>query len=249
MNVIVSSLVVNYQRSGTGKTILLLHGWGDTNVTFDALVGQLEKKYDVVRPDLPGFGGTQAPAEAWGLDDYADFVAAFVKKLGLKVYALGGHSNGGAISIKAVSTLRLKPKKLLLIASAGIRGRAPFRKLAWSMVAKTGKAVTRPLPQEVRTKLRGKLYGAAGSDMLVAPHMEKTFKRITGEDVQSDAMMLSLPTLIINGSDDTATPLSYAKLFNQAVEGSELFVVEDVGHFVHQQAVDQVVNKIEAFLK
>ena len=249
MNVIVNSLAVNYQRSGTGKTVLLLHGWSDTGATFDALVKKLEKKYDIVRVDLPGFGGTQAPDTAWGLDDYASFVADFAKKLGLKVYALGGHSNGGAIAIKTVSTLRLKPKKLLLIASAGIRGRAPLRKLAWSVVAKTGKAVTMPLPQGVRTKLRGKLYGAAGSDMLVSPHMTGTFKRITGEDVQSDAMMLELPTLIINGTDDTATPLAYAKLFNQAIEGSELFVVEDAGHFVHQQAVEQIAEKIEAFLK
>lgn len=248
MNVIVNGLAISYQRSGKGKQLLLLHGWADSQATFDAVTKRLEKHYDVIRVDLPGFGGSQDPDVAWGLDEYADFVQAFVKKVGLTPYGLVGHSNGGAIAIKAIATLRSKPEKLVLIASAGIRGREPLRKLALKMVAKTGKAVTWPLPVAARQRLRKKLYGSIGSDLLVAPHMEETFKRITGEDIQSDAMMLELPTLIVNGTEDIATPLAYAETFNHAIEGSELAVVDGASHFVHQEEPELVVERMEAFL-
>lgn len=127
MNVVVSGLMTSYQKTGKGKVVVFLPGWGDSSASFNGLAGLLRDKYQIYVLDLPGFGGTQAPPRAWGLEEYADFLEAWLKKLELKPFALAGHSYGGAVAITAAGRKKIA-EKLILLASAGIRGRQPVRK-------------------------------------------------------------------------------------------------------------------------
>jgi pimeloyl-ACP methyl ester carboxylesterase len=239
---------VNYTRQGKGRPLLLLHGWGDRLETFDDIAKKLEEKNTIIRLDLPGFGKSQAPVSTWGLEQYAEHVGAFLKKIDCVPSAIVGHSNGGAIAIYGLANGQLKANKLILLSSAGIRSIKKGRKFAWMMFAKAGKAATSLLPSDARQSLRTRLYQSAESDLLVAPNMEATFKRIVSEDVQTDAAMLRLPTLILNGREDTATPPEFAELFHQAINGSKLILIDDAGHFIHQQYPDKVSSAIESFL-
>ena len=100
MQVVVNSLLTQYERMGAGKLVLILHGWGDSSKGWLEPAKQLAKHFEVVTVDLPGFGGTQMPEKAWGLSDYAAFIEHFLKKTRLQPYAVVGHSNGGATAIR-----------------------------------------------------------------------------------------------------------------------------------------------------
>ncbi len=249
MNVIVNDLLVNYSRQGKGSPLLLLHGWGDRLETFDGIAKKLEDSYEVIRLDLPGFGKSQASKNAWGLKDYAQHVADFLSKIDTQPAAIIGHSNGGAIAIFGLANNQLQTGKLILLSSAGIRSVAKGRKLAWKLLAKTGKAATSMLPSAARTSLRTRLYTSAGSDLLVAPGMEATFKRIVSQDVQTEATKLQLPTLILYGMNDTATPPEYGERFHHAIKGSRLVQIDNADHFMHQQHPDKISASIKEFLE
>lgn len=150
-NVVVNGLLTKYLSEGKGKTILLLHGWGDDSRTYRVVQRSLSQNYHTVAVDLPGFGSTDAPKEAWNLDLYGDFVGHFIKKLGLKVYALVGHSNGGAIAIRAVANGDVHVEKLILLSSAGIRDVYKGKKRVLRIAAKLGKVVVAPLPKEPKS--------------------------------------------------------------------------------------------------
>ncbi len=250
MQVIVSDLLTSYVISGEGKTLLLLHGWADSLQTYDLLASELAQKYQVVRLDLPGFGQTQAPHDTWDLDDYGLFVRNFLEKLKIPaVYSVIGHSNGGALAIRSISTGNLHPQKLVLLAASGVRDTQKLRKAGLKIIAKTGKAMTFWLPLGTRKKLQKKLYGTAGSDMLVAPHLKETFKQTVRQDVQADAHKLSLPTLLIYGSQDKATPIkSIGEKLHQKIASSKLIIIDGADHFVHQSNSEEVGKKIEEFL-
>lgn len=249
MNVIVNDLLVNYSRQGKGSPLLLLHGWGDRLETFDALARLLEANNTVIRLDLPGFGKSQAPSESWGLQEYAEHVNTFLQKIDCNPAAIVGHSNGGAIAIYGLANGQLHADRLVLLSSAGIRAVERGRKFAWKVLAKTGKAATSLLPSGVRASLRTRLYTSAGSDLLVAPHMEASFKRIVSQDVLSDAAKLHLPTLILYGKNDTATPPEYGQKFHRAVKNSKLVLFDHADHFMHQQYPDKISVSIKEFLK
>lgn len=249
MQVVVDSLLTNYEQSGSGRVVLLLHGWGDDLRTFAQLRADLAKQFTVVSLDLPGFGQTQAPPTVWDLDNYAQFVQAFLQKLQVaEVYAVVGHSNGGALAIRGVAQQTLQAQRLVLLAAAGIRTTQRGRRLALKVVAKTGKVLTFWLPRQYRRTLQKKLYGAAGSDMLVVPHLQETFKKTVRQDVQADARQLTVPTLLVYGEQDRATPPLYGELYHQMITGSTLEVLASAGHFVHHDQATRVATLLQEFL-
>jgi pimeloyl-ACP methyl ester carboxylesterase len=183
------------------------------------------------------------------LDDYARLLAAVLQKLDLgQPYAVLGHSNGGALAIRAISMEQLQPQKLILLAAAGIRTPGARRRWLLQIVAKTGNAATIWMPERYRQRLRRTLYGTAGSDMLAVPHMQETFKKTVRQDVQRDAASLRLPVLLIYAVNDRAVPLEYGDRYHKLIEGSRLEVIKDAGHFVHLDQPVTVAKLIKEFL-
>ncbi|HET9098312.1 MAG TPA: alpha/beta hydrolase [Candidatus Saccharimonadales bacterium] len=249
MNVIVNDLLVNYEITGKGKLLLLLHGWGDSIKGLQSLQSRLAESYKIVAIDMPGFGGSQPPPEAWNLDNYARMTKDILDKLGLdQPYALIGHSNGGAIIIRAVSQELLMPEKIVLLAASGIRENSS-RKQIYKSLAKIGKSTTLFLPQQSRKKLRAKLYKVAGSDYLVAPQLEETFKLTVAQDLKADAARVTTDTLLIYSPSDKAVPLSIGEKYNQLMSNSRLELVENASHFIHLDNEAKVVKLIRDFLK
>lgn len=246
--VVVDGLLTNYTSSGKGDVVLLLHGWGDTSRTFASLAEILSGNHQVIALDLPGFGNTEASKEAWGLDDYASFVAHFLQKIAANPTVVVGHSNGGAIAIRAVATHKLQPKKLVLLAASGIRGEYKGRNIALRLVAKTGKLLASPLPKRVKKRLQHKLYTTVGSDMLVAEHLQETFKKVVTDDVRADAEHITIPTVLIYGDEDEATPVRYAEEFNARLKNATLHVIPGAAHFVHHEAKDKVNSLVKEFI-
>src|SRR5206468_460247 len=149
----------------------------------------------------------------------------------------------------AIGEAHIHCQKLVLIASAGIRAVQHGRKSVLKMVAKTGKVVTKPLPKSVQDKLRARLYTTIGSDMLVAEHMQETFKNIVGDDVQSDAAHIHMPTLLIYGDKDTETPVRYGETLHKLLKNSSLTIIPGGEHFLHTQHTQMVSRDIIGFLQ
>src|SRR3990167_5762472 len=210
MNVVVDGLMTSYQKVGSGKVIIILPGCGDDSSSFDELTDLLKDQYEVLILDLPGFGGTQAPYKAWGIDDYAHFVDAWLKKIDIKkASGLIGHSYGGAIAISLVGNGQMRPDGLILLASSGIRDIYRLRRLVLKSGAKIAKIPLKILPNHTQNRLKRKAYKSIGSDALLLPHMETTYRRLISQDMQQTAAQVKIPTLLIYGSNDKSTPTKY----------------------------------------
>lgn len=250
MQVIVQNKVVSYDRVGPKKsTVLLLHGWGADRNSLSSISKSLSDLYDVINVDVPGFGASERPDQTWGLGEYAEWLNEFMRKLELtKLYCLLGHSNGGAIAIKAVSS-GLNVERLVLIGASGIRNRERGKKLFFKSVAKTGKVATAALPKKIQSKVRSKWYKTIGSELYESPGMEEFFKKVTSEDLLVDSAMISVPTMLIYGADDRATPPLYGQLYGQTIEQSTLYVVDGAGHYVFIDQPKKVISLILSYLR
>lgn len=251
MKLIIDNLAADYTSVGKGPVVLVLHGWGDSSQSFQALGQLLAPKYRVILVDLPGFGATDIPQKAWTIEDYAKFVVKFCNKLSIQPEIIIGHSMGGRIAIKLVGEKLLSPQKLILLATAGIKQSDSVRNKTYKAAAKTGKFITNlPGLKKYQKSLRQKLYKSAGTtDYLQAGPMQETFVNVINEDLQATAKNILVPTLLVYGTDDAETPPEYGKVFHDIIKGSELMIIPDTGHFVQLDAIDQVANKIEEFVK
>ena len=249
MKVVVQNLAVEYMDEGNGPVVLLLHGWKSDLHTFDPLISALVGSFRVIRLGLPGFGGSEVPRESWGGGEYALFVKAFIQKLGISVDTLIGHSFGGRITLKGVGFGELHPKKVVLIASAGLAKHKTVRNRLFGILAKLGKVLTFVFPASVRRSLRRRLYQATGSsDYLNAGVLKETSLKVIREDLSGYAKGVEVPTLLIWGEGDIATPLSDGKRLAELISGSRLEIVEGAGHFVHQERPKEVAELIKKFV-
>lgn len=248
---IVDGMDTRFRDSGgAGPIVLLLHGWGDTLATFDALIGELDEGR-FIRLDLPGFGGSALPSSPWDVARYAMFVRHFLDKLGVaEPDILVGHSFGGRVAIKGVASGLIKPQKLVLIASAGAAARGSARRGAFAALAKVGKFLTAIPPISLlKERLRERLYAAVGSaDYLQAGPLRETFLRVVRENLEADAAKIQIPTLLVWGENDTETPLAEARALARAIVGSRLAVIPGAGHFVHLERPRETAREIRVFL-
>ncbi|MCD9874987.1 alpha/beta fold hydrolase [Streptomyces guryensis] len=97
--VVVDGLRMHYKRAGHGPALVLLHGSASSLQHFDRAAGLLSKSFDVIRPDLPGFGLT-GPREDrdYRIPTYTATVADLLETLEVPRYAVAGNSLGGNIA-------------------------------------------------------------------------------------------------------------------------------------------------------
>lgn len=247
----VHGLETAYTDQGSGPVVIMLHGWGTNKENFSELSSELRDHFRVIAVDLPGFGETAMLASNADVEDYVDFVRAFLQTLEISdVYTFIAHSFGGRICVKGLSSGKLQAEKLVLIGSAGIAHDKTMRDRAYAAVAKTGKLVMKlPGLRGKYDAARAKLHATAGStDYANAGAMQQVFLNTIHEDLRENIRALMLPTLLIWGANDTETPLADARFFHENIPGSSLKILQRAGHFVHNEQPDKVLRFIEEFL-
>jgi len=93
---------LEYTRKGSGPPLVLLHGIGHRRQAWDPLLDRLAESYDVIAPDLSGFG--QSPAFAGGIEysmeNATQHLAGQFEKWGVTKPHVVGNSLGGAIALE-----------------------------------------------------------------------------------------------------------------------------------------------------
>lgn len=223
-----------YQKMGQGRPVVVLHGWGISSSNFKAVQKYLSQRgYQVFNLDLPGFGRTEEPEEAWGVSDYANFVLEFARKHRLSHFFLVGHSFGGRIGIKLAASHPEKLIGLVLVSSAGLRSRKTRKRLTFLFLAKIfGLIFSLPLIKKFKEKARRVLYRAARArDYLkLKGVMKQTFIKVVKEDLRPFLAQIKVPTLVVWGEKDQVTPLSDASIMKKEIRGAVLKVVEGADH-------------------
>ncbi len=220
MQVKIKDWNINYEVEGDGEPIIFLHGWLTDLESMRPLTINLVKKFKVYLVDVVGFGKSDLPEEPLNSQDFAEFLKEFMEKLKIENPVLIGHSNGGRIIINAVGKKLVKAKKIVLIDSAGIKPHHTTSYYIKVGVYKIGKLFLNLLPntkgvKEFKERLRNNV---GSSDYKASPTvLKETMKIILREDVKDILPNINVPTLLIWGSLDTATPISDAKTMEKLI--------------------------------
>ena len=234
MNIKIDGLDIEYTEVGSGTPVLLLHGWGSSFDVYNGVINTLKNRCRVVAVNFPGCGNSQTMESPWNLDDYCDFVLEFMKAVNLENPIMFGHSHGGRVTLKMAASGMVNPPKIVLLDSAGL---IPKKTLKQKYRAKSFKLIksvlTLPLlknyTEELLNKAR-KHYGSA--DYNAAPEvLRKTLVSLVNTDLRDILPNIECPTLLIWGENDTATPLSDAKIIESLIKDCGLCVIKGTGHY------------------
>lgn len=252
MFVEIDGLKIEYCEEGAGTPVLLLHGWGASFDTYRGIINTLKNRCRVVAVNFPGCGKSDTMETPWNLDNYCDFVLKFMKATNLENPIIFGHSHGGRVTIKMVAEGMVKPPKIVLLDSAGLIPKKSFRQ---KFRARSFKAVKSVLTLPVIKNFSGGLlekarnhYGSA--DYNAAPLvLRQTLVSLVNTDLRDILHKISCPTLLIWGENDTATPLSDAKIIEKSIRDCGLCIIKGTGHFSFLERPFEAHSIINSFIK
>jgi len=243
----------NFKVAGDGQPILILHGWGASSSSWERVQEILaNNNYKVFCPDLPGFGKTDSPKEAWGVSDYVDWVLEFTKSQNLKDFVLIGHSFGGRISIKFANYYPKKVKFLILCDSAGLKIKPSFgRRIILTFVGFFklifGITFFSKIKEEMKNLL---LFAIPNTDYAKASKiMKEVMKRVLEENLFIYLNEIKSKTLIVWGKKDKLVPVEHAYVFKKEIQDSQLEIIPNVGHSPHLKVPKKFSDIILDFLR
>lgn len=249
MEIKIDGKKINYETYGEGNPVIILHGWLTDLTTMEILTKYLSKNFKVYAVDIIGFGKSELPDKPYHTDDFGNFLEQFVKQLKIEKPILIGHSNGGKTIINAVGRGLVQPNKIILIDSTGIKPKRNIKYYIKIYTYKIAKKIIKILPngEQKREKLLGK-FGSA--DYKNSPEvLRKTMSNILNEDQKEKMKNIKVPTLLIWGTNDTATPLSDAKIMEKIIPDAGIVEIKGAGHYSYLENPAQVFSVLDVFLK
>lgn len=118
MDATINGARIHYERSGGGFPVIFLHAGVADSRMWEPQVAAFAKHFDVIRPDMRGFGDSELPAVRWSpVDD----ILALMDELDLKPAHLVGCSIGGGLAIDFALSHPARVSKLVMV-GAGVSG-------------------------------------------------------------------------------------------------------------------------------
>ena len=230
-----------FEQHGNGQPVVFLHGWGCDGSIFLSVVERLPN-YANYLVDFNGFGKSNPPPESgWAVADFVEQLVDFLQEHNLSNVTVVGHSFGCRVALVLAANHPELVCRMLLVAPAGLRR---FSLSRWWKVTKYKLS-------KFFAKRRGVAVTAkyASEDYLnCSAAMRNTFVKVINEDLSSYAKRVACPVLIVNGREDSATPLSHAKRLHKLIKHSSLVEI-DGDHFAFFRNSKAFADTIKNFVE
>lgn len=247
---------LRFTGARSSKTIVLLHGLGASSERWSEL-WPLLNKYDVIVPDLIGFGYSEKPLIEYTVDFFIKSLETFFEKLQIKNPVIIGSSFGGQLAIE----YSLKHKdffdKIILVSPAGTLERPTF---VLSQYIFSG---LYPTPENVESAFKRM---ANSENYTVDLYTIKDFiNRMKlpnakyalistllamrrDQSLQKRLVEISVPALIVWGSEDTTIPVKNIEYFKQ-IPMVETVVMAGCGHTPYVEKPMEFYKIVENFIE
>lgn len=257
----------NLRRVGKGPVCLLIHGTGASIHTWDYLVPLLSPHYTMIMIDLPGHADTHTPARTdLSLPGIANAVHALLNKEAIRPDMIIGHSAGAAIMMQ-LCLVNPQPSTQLIsingaiIPFAGIAGYlfSPLARMSstsgwmshfFAFRARNSRNV-RKLLESTGSEIDDASFERYAQLFQNPSHIAGVLRMMASWQLEKLIPQLSkLPNQVhlIASDNDRTVPLRDAYRLNQLLNHSELSVIRNKGHLVHEEDPAAVFNIIRQHL-
>ncbi len=248
---------VSALRTGDGPALILLHSLLTDRGVFDRVLPPLATGWTVYAIDLPGFGST--PPAAPSIDAYADVVGQMLDDGGFDpaTTAIMGNGLGAFVALGTAVRHGDRFDRLVLVGCGAVfpapAGQA-FPAMAAAvaeggMEAVAERALARIFPPEYLDSHpedadeRRRIFLSTPPDVFAT-----ACDALAAVDYSTTAGTVSNPTLIVVGSEDTATPPAMAEQLHAIIDGSQMIRLDGLGHAPQLQDPARFIAAIGPFL-
>lgn len=277
IDVRVNGAKLHVARTGRGKPLVLLHGWPEFWLTWEPVMTRLADRFQVIAPDLRGYGDSDKPDGPFGAAEQAVDMVAMLDALGLDQVRMVGHDIGAGV-MQALA--RLAPERItglfffdFMYPGIGPRMATPERlshiwytsfhltDLAPALVGASPETIriyfTHFLRHwSYRTEAFDDVLDAFVANFQKPGNLEGGFASYRATATSRIAMMkgeapvlppITLPTCVRWAEHDPLFPYAWTDRLGETFPDLDLAPFPGVGHFPHREDPDRASAEIAAF--
>lgn len=268
------SINMEWAMIGNGRKpqVLFLHGFSDRKENFYFAAKSLAVNYDILIPDMPGFGNSCADTDLiYNLDNYVKWLGEFIEKRNPAGFHLVGSSLGGAVAAKLAVKYPDTIKSLSLVSPAGFY--IPEKQSVYDD-ALNGVNLFQVRTPEEYDDFRGRIfynnpklpefvkefmihsaiknqawYGKIFDELADLDGVRQGVETIEGKSLNRICNDIKMPTKIFWGKHDTLFPYQTAQFLNENIKDTEICIFENAGHCLHLETPKAFSEKLDEFIK
>ncbi len=251
MNTIsVNGINLAYARRGKGTPLVLIHGFPLDSTSWSELAPLLEDKFDIILPDLRGFGQSTTVEAQYSMSDMADDIAGLLDLLGIEKAAIAGHSMGGYVALAFAKKYPKRVSGLGLISSQSPADAPEGKERRY----KTAADVAEKGVGVVAEAMTPKLSANPRVQAFVRSVIEKQSKegvigalKAMAEREDSTVILSSFkfPFVLIHGDADALIPVDRAREIKSAIPSAELVELKGAGHMPMREFAKETAEGLE----
>ena len=264
----VEGVPVHYQEVGDkdAPTIILIHGFCSSTLVWSNVFLQIaDAGFRVIAPDLLGYGYSAKPRDFdYTIKAQARMIAGLLKQLGLKRAIVVGSSYGGAVAAAIALDYPDRVEKLILVGPVTNNEPTKYMLLRLFGSPLIGDILS-PLVVGSRRLLRLRMKrvydrheAVLDERRVYARHLPlraaathraiiRTVRRWDADRIQRDAHLISQPTLLLWGENDTEVPLHDSEQLHNQIKDSRLIVFRKCGHLPHEEFPQAFIEVVVDF--
>jgi pimeloyl-ACP methyl ester carboxylesterase len=266
----VNGIRMHYLAAGSGDPVILLHGYAQTSHMWRPLIAELAKTHTVIAPDLRGFGQSSKPEAGYDKRSMAQDVHALAASLGYKHAAIVGHDIGLMVAYAYAAQYPAEVERIALMDAflPGVGdwqtvwllrdlwhfhfyGETPLKLVAgreriylehfWNDFAADRKHSV----SEADRQFYAKAYAQPGA-IRAGFEVFHVFAQDAKDFAALAQTKLTMPMLVLTGEKASGEFLiQQGRLVADHVDG---VVIKGSGHWLMDEATDQVVPRLVTFL-
>ena len=253
---------IHYIKQGTGKPLILSHGFGGSTYTWRHLIPLLSDHYTVYAYDILGFGLSDKPPDAdYTMQAHGDSLIGLMDALQLPSATIIGHSMGGIIAGYAALAAPSKIDKLVLIEPGFYTNKTPA--FLQYMFFPLNRIMARQFcsrSMQERFLLVSFYDKSRITEEVVDAYMIPTrtpdildsmaHMMVTAAAQKFDGITVQItqPTLLVYGEREKGVLPEVANRINGEIKGSVLASVEESGHYLQEEQPEALALIIRDFL-
>ncbi|HSL46478.1 MAG TPA: alpha/beta fold hydrolase [Anaerolineales bacterium] len=249
-NIEVNGIQLAYERRGRGTPLLLIHGFPLDHHLWDEVVPLLEDRFDIILPDLRGFGESSTVDSFYSMEDYALDLVGLLDHLGIQQAAIAGHSMGGYVALAFARLFPERVRGLALVSSQVVADTEERKQGRYNSAAEVAEHGIGSVVESMAPKFTSdsRLQAFARDSMeRQQPGAYIGALKAMAERMDSTRLLASFkfPVVLVHGDADVLIPVDKAREVKAALPEAHLVEVPDAGHMPMMEEKEKTAEALK----
>jgi 3-oxoadipate enol-lactonase len=251
--VAVNGINLAYTRRGKGTPLVLIHGYPLDHTSWNEVASLLENEFDVITPDVRGFGQSTTVETPYTVSDMAGDLLGLLDHLGIEKAAFAGHSMGGYIALAFAEKYPQRVGGLGLVSSQAVADSPQGKEGRYKTAAIVKENGMGPVADTMTPKLSVDIHVQAfvrtvierQSPLAIMGALRAMAER---DDLLSNLSSVKFPVVLIHGDADVLIPIERARDIKAVLPSARLVELPGAGHMPMMEFTNETAGGLR-FLK